>query len=151
MIIGVTSLMWPVGAFAQQVSGRERFEFLDVSIPSSFALKPPERVEGFECIVRGGSVERIYVPYEWDLAIDNSSEAIGQKSEVKASYDVGAAELSSAQYFNKFVTVARLRELGPLEVTVELTIDTMKNGERKVKFDQKQLVLTPASDAHHAF
>lgn len=96
-------------------------------------------------------MERIYVPYEWDLTIDNSSVGVGQHSDVKASSDVGAAEFDSARHFKKFVTVARLRELGPVEVSVELIIDTMKNGERKLKFDQKQLILTPASGARHAF
>ena len=73
------------GSFAQQSPEREkfeawqrkRFELVDVSLPASFKLTPPHGIQAFRCLVRGGVVQRIYTPYEWDITIDNSSEAVG--------------------------------------------------------------------------
>jgi hypothetical protein len=76
------------GTFAQQNHEREKFEswqrnnfeLVDVSLPASFKLTPPERIEAFRCLVMGGVVQRIYPPYEWDMKIDNSSEAVGART-----------------------------------------------------------------------
>jgi hypothetical protein len=113
----------------------------------------PERVQAFRCLVLGGVVERIYTPYEWDVTIDNSSEAVGARTEVKADFAVGAAEFDNSNlgYFQNFMTVAWLKEYRDRDILVELTIDTMDAHTKKIKFHTKQLVLTPPNRPLHPF
>jgi hypothetical protein len=149
------------GSFAQQSPEREkfqawqrkRFEVVDVSLPASFKLTPPQRIQAFRGLVRGGVVQRIYPPYEWDMTIDNSSEAVGDRTEVKADFAVGAAAFAndSLGYFTDFMTVAWLKEARYRDIMVELTIDTNEDQPKKVKFHNKQLVLTPANRPFRPF
>ena len=149
------------GTFAQQNHEREKFEswqrnnfeLVDVSLPASFKLTPPERIEAFRCLVMGGVVQRIYPPYEWDMKIDNSSEAVGARTEVKADFDVGAAAFDNDRvgYFQDFMTVAWLKEYRYRDIMVELTIDTNDDHLKKIKFHTKQLVLRPTNRPLHPF
>ncbi len=149
------------GTFAQQnrerekfeAWQRERFELVDVSLPASFKLTPPTRIQAFRVLVRGGVVQRIYTPYEWDITIDNSSEAVGDRTELKGDFAVGAAAFAndSLGYFKDFMTVAWLKEDLYRDITVELTIDTMDAHTKKIKFHNKQLVLTPTNRPFHPF
>ena len=163
-IIGLAVAMFAFsgsGTFAQQSQDREKFEswqrnnfeLVDVSLPASFKLTPPERIEAFRVLVLGGVVQRIYTPYEWDITIDNSSEAVGDRTEVKADFDVGAAAFDndSLGYFEGFMTVASIKKLAPPDIMVELTIDTMDARTKKLRFRNKQLVLTPTNRPFHPF
>jgi hypothetical protein len=129
----------------------ETFKLVDVSLPASFKLTPPGRLEEFRCLVLGGVVERIYTPYEWDMVIDNSSEAVGERTEVKAQFDVGVAEFTDLRYFRDFMTVAWREERGSPDIMVELTIDTMDAHTRTIQFHNKQLVLKPTNRPFHPF
>lgn len=126
---------------------------MDVSLPASFKLTPPERIEAFRVLVLDGVVQRIYTPYEWDMKIDNSSEAVGDRTEVKADFAVGAAAFDNRGlgYFQDFMTVASIKEEGPPDIMVEVTIDTMDAHTKKIKFRNKQLVLTPTNRPFHPF
>jgi len=149
------------GIFAQQNHEREKFEswqrnnfeLVDVSLPASFKLTPPERIQAFRVLVMQGVVQRIYTPYEWDMKIDNSSEAVGDRTEVKAHFDVGAAAFAndSMGYFTDFMTVAWCKEYRYRDIMVELTIDTNDDHPKKIKFHNKQLVLTAANRPFHPF
>ena len=150
------------GTFAQQSQDREAFESSqrgrfrsidDVSLPASFKLAPGERLERFRCLVLSGVVQRIYTPYEWDMKIDNSSSAVGARTEVKANFavDVAAFTNDGLGYFNDFMTVAWVKEEGPPRITVELSIETDDGLIKKLKFDNKQLVLRPTNRPWHPF
>jgi hypothetical protein len=163
-IIGilVAMLAWSgSGAFAQPSHEREKFEswqrnnfeLVDVSLPASFKLTPPERIQAFRVLVMQGVVQRIYTPYEWDITIDNSSEAVGDRTEVQADYDVGAAAFDNngMGYFQDFMTVAWLKEERYRDIMVELTIETIDDHVKKIKFHDQQLVLTPTNRPFHPF
>ena len=49
------------------------------------------------------------------------------------------------------MTVAWLKEYRYRDIMVELTIDTNDDQPKKIKFDDKQLVLTPANRPFHPF
>lgn len=134
-------------------SQRDEFEVEDVSLPASFKLTPPDRLQAFRCLVFGGVVQRIYTPHAWDMTIDNSSEAAGARTEVKADFDIGAAEFDNSNlgYFQDFMTVAWRKEYHDREITLVLTIDTMDARTKKIKFHNQQLVLTPAQRPFHPF
>ena len=154
-IAGITVVMLAGFSFTAHPGGRsqferwqhETFELVDVSLPASFKLTAPDRIEEFNCLVEGGVVERIYTPYQWDVTIDNSSEAVGARTEVKANAAVGAAEFDDAglQYFHDFITIAWLKKQDYRNVVVELTVDTMDAHSKKVKFRTQQLVLKPVN------
>jgi hypothetical protein len=163
-IIGLAVAMFAFswsGPFAQQTQERQKFEswqrgnfeLVEVSLPPSFKLTPPERIQSFRVLVSGGVVQQIRTPYEWDLTIDNSSEAVGARTEVKANCAVGAAAFDSdgLGYFDHFMTVAWLRKYSSHDVLVELTIDTMDAQTKKLKFRTNQLVLTPTNRPFHPF
>jgi hypothetical protein len=160
IIVAACSFCWPF-AFAQQSQDRETFEkwqsaqfsSMEVSLPPSFKLTHGERIQGFRCLILGGVVQRIYTPYEWDMTIDNSSTAVGNRTELKADFAVGAAAFSNDRlgYFNNFMTVASLKEPSPPEIKVELSIETEDGLLKKVKFNDKQLVLRPTGGPFHNF
>jgi hypothetical protein len=132
---------------------RETLELVDVSLPTSFRLTPPERIQEFRCLILGGILQRIYTPRDWDIVIDNSSEAVGARTEVKAQFDVGIALFDNRNlgYFQDFMTIAWLKEYRYHDVLVELTIDTMDAHTKTIKFHTKQLVLRPVNRPFHPF
>ena len=120
--------------------GTNKFTLLDVSI-RSVRTEPGDRVERFDCDV-DGSVERINVPYEWKVVVDNPT---GDNTKVKAEADVGAASFEDLAYFDKFLRVGTMTipgEKPEFAMTVTLWI-SREDKTRRVKLTMKNLVLTP--------
>lgn len=122
--------------------GTNKFYLFDVSI-RPIPTEPGDRIERFDCDVRG-SVERINIPYEWKVLVDNPT---GDNTKVKAEADVGAASFEDLSYFDRFLRIGTMTIPGgkpKFYMTVTLWISN-EDKERRVKLTTKDLVLTPVS------
>jgi hypothetical protein len=146
ILINLGMLIFGQAAFASAID----FEFLDVSL-RPIALGPDERVEGFECEVIGGVVQRISTPFQWDVYVDGS---IGGRSRVSASATVGAAEFDTRglAYFQDFMTIAKFtRPQGRiLALKVILWVD-VTGGTKKRELSEKDIILRHVSAPEHWF
>jgi len=127
---------------AQEEPG-ERFT---VSLPS-FTLGNQESVFGFVCTVAGGGVVSLNTPYLWIVKVDNGSSP---RARVDAHIIDGVARFYSASqlsYFRDFITVEKRQYRGRprFDVTVKVIVakDPDLEARRLIKFDLKQLVLSP--------
>ena len=87
------------------------------------------------------------IPYLWTVKVDNDSSPAAK---VEAHIIVGVARfysVSQLSYFRDFVTVQKRQDYGRprFEVTVKVIVATDRDLEshRYIKFNLRQLVLTP--------
>jgi hypothetical protein len=120
-------------------------QFFNLSLPD-FKLYTAEQVTGFSCLVRGGGIAQVSVPFQWDVNVDGS---LGGRTQLTASAVVGNSAFYQpdlAPFHDGFLTIAKdrpaLKEMN-LDVTVVLTITNNETDkERKLTFTTKQLILT---------
>lgn len=126
-----------------QVEPGERFT---ISLPP-FSLGNQESVFGFVCTVVGGGIVSLNIPYLWTVKVDNDSSPAAK---VEAHIIVGVARFYSVSqlgYFRDFITVQKRQDYGQprFDVTVKVIVATDRDLEshRYIKFNLRQLVLTP--------
>ncbi|MGC1344366.1 MAG: hypothetical protein WA854_18675 [Candidatus Binataceae bacterium] len=84
------------------------YTLFDVSIPN-IPMRPGDRIERFDCDILG-TVERIRVPYEWKITVDNPT---GDHATVRAEANVGAAAFDQdISYFHNFLRIAKMSAPG---------------------------------------
>ncbi|MGC1340889.1 MAG: hypothetical protein WA854_01090 [Candidatus Binataceae bacterium] len=119
-------------------------ELQAVSLPQ-FAIAQDERVVKFECVITGGAIESMKVPF-WYLTIDNGS---GQTAKVTANITVGAGALTQEDlgFFHDFITISKPPKTSPYAPPFDMTIsiwistDRAMTTFRRLKFSRKDLVM----------
>lgn len=121
-----------------------KYTLFDVSIPN-IPMRPGDRIERFDCEVLG-TVERISVPHEWKITVDNPT---GDRTMVRAQANVGAAAFDEdISYFHDFLRIAKMSVPGRqphFSITVTLWISDMADNVRKEEFSESNLILSLVS------
>ena len=142
MAVMIVGLIQPV--FGKSLDSRYRF--FNLSTPH-FDLHPSEQITEFSCLVLGGGIAQVNVPFQWDVNVDSS---LGDRGKLTASAVAGGSAFYKddlAPFYEGFVTIARDppdMKILSFDVTVVLTITNNDTGnERKLTFTTNQIILTP--------
>jgi hypothetical protein len=128
--------------------GQTTFDYFSVSAPQ-VRLNTWESVYAFKVDTKDAVILRTRVPFQWDLAIDNSE---GGRSYLRANAIVGAAALDRLGfgYFKDFLQIGKMKENTfdePLEVKLVLTITDDKSGRtRRIVLTTGQMKLRACSE-----
>ncbi len=148
-LLPIVAIVVAAGGVSSSASAAS-YELFDVSLPA-FNLARGERIEAFECDVRGSTV-RVNTPLQWNMSLDNGT---GGRSVLRAHAVVGAAffDKDHLDYFDDFITVAKIAYPSnePMSehfnVTVVLTIVNQDGEVRRIKFPLNKLILKASPNA----
>ncbi len=124
------------------------FRYFSVSAPR-VKLHPSELIYGLTLDTTGAVILRMKVPFQWNVAVDNSD---GGRSHLKANAIVGASAFGEhdLDYFTDFVDIGQIQNSNispPFDVSIILQITDEANGkERKLVLPRNQLTLTSQSE-----
>jgi hypothetical protein len=139
-----------VSGSTEQVCAKsaDNTRFFDLSLPH-FDLRPFEQVTEITCLVLGGGITEVSVPFQWNVDVDSS---VGDRAKLTAFAVVGASAFYQpdlGRFQHGFMTIAEdppRPHILSFDVTVVLTITNNETGnERELTFTKKQITLTESA------